>query len=136
MKAVELRLGNILSVKRRNLNLGEVTVSELWIEGNKRYCTVENKYANYSSDDSTVAIKPVPLTEEWLLKFGFEIDSYGWYRLRDTSISRERILSGLYFDSRNQLTISLSEFYIKVSHVHQLQNLYFALTGTELTKIK
>ena len=79
-------------------------------------------------------IKFIPLTEEWLLKFGFikKIDAYFY---NDYCIE----------DIHNGETWVISEFdYIRdeftaigrgINYVHQLQNLYFALTGEEL-KIK
>ena len=69
-------------------------------------------------------IKPIPITEEWLLKFGFgknvmyfdlvyvELDEDGFYKLTD--------------DNGDLVST------IEIKHVHQLQNLYFALTGEEL----
>lgn len=79
--------------------------------------------------------KAIPLTEEWLIKFGFEqaYDSKFTRRLDydkdnrfDWLINKQRKdLSGLRFKGNT--------FYKEVKHVHQLQNLYFALTGKELT---
>jgi len=67
---------------------------------------------------------PIPLTEEWLLKFGFEKlegwDDMYYFQIGDFQI-HEYNVSGYEFD----------DFDIK--NVHQLQNLYFALTGEELT---
>ena len=58
------------------------------------------------------AIKPIPITEEWLIKF----DKINWL-LKD--------YDGYY--------ITFAGNVIPVTHIHQLQNLYFALTGKELT---
>jgi hypothetical protein len=70
-------------------------------------------------------IKPIPLTEEWLLKFGFKliihIHGYSFWSLKNCNIK--------IYDGK-------TEYYgYTVSHVksvHSLQNLYFALTGKEL----
>ena len=78
---------------------------------------------------------PIPLTEEWLLRFGF---------------LKRKTLSHPYFfieiDDHVIMDIGLSgtvtieaydghEIFIPadIKFVHQLQNLYFALTGKELT---
>lgn len=70
----------------------------------------------------------IPLTEEWLLKFGFEkinhriegiIYKKSWLRFNEYA----RLI-----DWRGGSIESKVCFY-----VHQLQNLYFALTGEELT---
>jgi len=36
--------------------------------------------------EDTTYLKPIPLTEEWLLKFGFVEHPLDWYRLKDFSI--------------------------------------------------
>ena len=76
----------------------------------------------------------IPLTEEWLLKFGFEkithdVRSYS-YHICDKN---ERYwffrISGQFGTITREITCVLS---YEIKHVHQLQNLYFALTGEEL----
>lgn len=65
----------------------------------------------------------VPLTEDWLLKFGFEKEENGYYK-----------------SNRHHIVVNETGFYYRVpgttltriDFIHQLQNLYFALTGTEL----
>jgi hypothetical protein len=78
-------------------------------------------------------IKPIPLTEEWLLKFGFE--SIGelnpTYKLRnyliELSIMRDHWVFRQTINKEDSLCLSQN-----LHHVHQLQNLYFSLTGKEL----
>ena len=71
-------------------------------------------------------IKPIPLTEEWLLKFGF-------IELPD-GLFLHSMYSIAYDLSDNTVKVSDSwEFGDSVKYVHQLQNLYFALTREELT---
>jgi len=80
--------------------------------------------------------KPIPLTEEWLLKFGFEEDNYNY-----VMGVHQQIFSGLMeFDFNERLncwefSIGSCNDLTRIQYVHQLQNLYFALTGEEL-KIK
>jgi hypothetical protein len=73
-------------------------------------------------------IQPIPLTEEWLLKFGFEKEKpdYLWWRLNGVTIN---VFNGEAY----KLNTGGYTFYRHFKHVHQLQNLYFALTGEELT---
>jgi hypothetical protein len=74
--------------------------------------------------------KPILLTEEWLLKFGFEYRKKilfdGWYSklINYNSIRIFKDENG-FFKYYSSITY--------IQHVHQLQNLYFALTGEELT---
>lgn len=73
---------------------------------------------------------PIPLTEEWLIKFGFE-QSEGW---DDFEYFK---LNGIEFTDVSPNGYELCEMeQCCIKEVHQLQNLYFALTGEELkTKI-
>jgi hypothetical protein len=67
-------------------------------------------------------IEPIPLTEEWLRRFGFangEKENFDFTRNMQL-----RILG--YEADYNGLWIG------EIEYVHQLQNLYFALTGAEL----
>ena len=78
-------------------------------------------------------IEPITLTEEWLLKFGFEkseskVSGSDYYTLSNYSI----MVNNNYFHF--SLTSLESRYLTIINHVHQLQNLYFALTGKELIK--
>lgn len=67
----------------------------------------------------------IPLTEQWLIDFGFQsdpyFDRYEYYGIQ-VDCDKTKGETQLWIDDAS---------YIK--HVHQLQNLYFALTGHELT---
>ena len=76
-------------------------------------------------------IKPIPLTQEWLLKFGFikrPFQGKDFFVIDNIE---------LYFTERKEFKgwiFNLNENDLRGIHfVHQLQNLYFALTGEELT---
>jgi hypothetical protein len=77
-------------------------------------------------DDGYNNIKPIPLTEQWLIDFGFKkhttMDIYPTYSLNNVNVN-DGVVYIVGFGFVN---------YIK--HVHELQNLYFALTGIELIK--
>jgi hypothetical protein len=68
-------------------------------------------------------VKPIPLTEEWMLKFGFEYSDLngdsGLWKIPPFQI----------YGKYNQF---LYDYRLDVNYVHQLQNLYFALTYEEL----
>lgn len=75
-------------------------------------------------------LEPIELTEEWLLQFGFKKNSeyivgagICWY------------FKHPYYKYKLSESFRLMLLGIDLKHVHQLQNLYFALTGEEL-KIK
>lgn len=67
---------------------------------------------------------PIPLTEEWLIKFGFEqskVILHIRYSKKNISLITRTDSNVIYFQD------------LKITSVHQLQNLYFALCGEELT---
>lgn len=74
-------------------------------------------------------LRPILLTEEWLLEFGFEHQHLGYWS--KNSIELAFITS----DENYQIKIKMPYskwLIIEIHYVHQLQNLYFALTGKEI----
>lgn len=74
---------------------------------------------------------PLPLTEEMLLKCGFYHKGHGFYFFNITDWSNIQIK---IYKSYVVVAISIQShsIVVPVSNLHQLQNLYFALTGQEL----
>ena len=82
-----------------------------------------------SKENDMGFIKPIPLTEEWLIKFGFDSngdDNEYWVHdgMRNFSFLNQGV-DFKVFDS-GDVTVCF------IKYVNQLQNLYFALTGEEL----
>jgi len=137
MKSTYLRIGNYVKGIGHNI---------VWtIEG------IENDFifTNHNWRILT-SFEAIPLTEEWLVKFGFNSDGDGGEAhincLSDFIDSKFTIGTFVCFEDldKNPLTFFISENYgtddyncsyvpKSVKYVHQLQNLYFALTGEELT---
>ena len=109
MKANELRIGNWYDHNGIPKQATPNTIEEVW-ESERSWC------------------KPIPLTEEWLLKFGFEKEkeNYSWY-------FKGKVIINVFNDVAYKLNTGGCTRYEPFKHVHQLQNLYFALTGEELT---
>jgi hypothetical protein len=80
-------------------------------------------------EDNIKDYTPIPLTEQWLIDFGFENVSLGEWEKENILLDNEYTDKGIWniVEESQCLTIN-------VKHVHQLQNLYFALTGKELKK--
>jgi hypothetical protein len=109
MKASELRVGNWYDQFGHHHQASGHIISEL-----------------EKSPESQIWCKPIPLTEEWLLKFGFEYFKF----IVESSCWR---LNNL-FSIREDFTIHFHNgLIVELKCVHQLQNLYFALTGQELS---
>lgn len=73
---------------------------------------------------------PIPLTEDWLLKFGFTFTD------EKDGLAKNYVIIYLP-DNENKSFTFIYEFdfmprITEVKFVHQLQNLYFALAGEEL----
>jgi hypothetical protein len=117
MKANEFRLGNWISdgeglefqitmITPDKIEAGPLMISSLGLEAE-----------DYG----------LPITEEWLLKFGFSED------LEDIDYHLHENGFTIHFDINDgHLECYLESVGIDISYVHQLQNLYFALTGKEL----
>ena len=120
MKKEELMYGNKL------LFLNEVVtfshISQIREDGIFWFNTIESKI-----DSKSFHFKPIPITEEWLLKFGF-FKHNNAYVLEKPN---ENIMN-FKFSIWSDFTYNSSEFPVELKYVHQLQNLYFALTGTHL----
>lgn len=71
-------------------------------------------------------LQPIQLTPEILEKCGFTIHegrkSYPFYRYKHLSL----------MGRSNGFCINVNHIYVYIQSVHQLQNLYFCLTGQEL----
>jgi len=113
MKANELRIGNLIDLGNRIAKINEIYHTA---------CTVLDLEETQDTIEDYERTKPIPLTRESLLKFGFQ-----------DKFSEKRIyfrIKGMLIEVKNG-----SKFYynnIHLKYIHQLQNLYFALTGKEL----
>jgi hypothetical protein len=116
MKANELKIGNFIYYGANERVLDTLLFLQLL-----KYTTI---------------FEPIPLTEEWLLKLGwvkkenvFRMSKY-WVEFRNSK--KHGVL--IYFGCFNfKYRIYFLEIFNELKYVHQLQNLYFALTGEELT---
>ena len=117
MKAEELRIGNLIGYLEVDLNNGREIIVPY-------FCTI-NDISDIIRGNIGNRYSYISLTEKWLLKFGFEV-----YEFDNGQPNQYRFKSRL-------IVIRENEFYdygsnVKIQNVHQLQNLYFALTGEEL----
>jgi hypothetical protein len=126
MKLNELRIGNYIKLMLNDEEFAiiQVTLNDL--------DAVDNKKGVY---------EPLPLTEDWLLKHGFSVKNFDysipiseckvvWLTLipQDEECSAYSVCVTQTDEDEEDQNAFLSD----ISYVHQLQNLYFALTGKEL----
>jgi len=147
MKANELRIGNLVLVdnpeyhpKLKDVYLRITGIYQATIEYSIQLEHINqnpNKYYDTYSQFMRF-IKPIALTEEWLLKFGFKKVN-DWYEINYSDFNITIFFDdyGLIKDLQLSNT-NISGAYPNVlnfQYVHQLQNLYFALAGNELELI-
>jgi hypothetical protein len=85
--------------------------------------------SSVSQNDFNRLYKPIPITEEWLLKFGFIEGIYAIvkYPLKVIYLLKPDSLT------EYELCVSIEDLYLKkIKYIHQLQNIFFALTQKEL----
>ena len=94
-----------------------------WINylGKYMICSTNTIHAVSKIIQPSVMYQPIPLTEEWLFKLGYDLISENHYGILGHLIWK---IEGRFYCDKNGM---------QLKHVHQLQNLYFALTGSELT---
>ncbi len=139
MQAKDLRIDNWFYAVHPVDGLFEMQVRGIAQDGTIETDAYGNTYGTI--DCYGDSCKPIPLTEEWLIKFGFEKinhkmsmndGSYNchWERHFDDFKTGSCIYFSGGFFSNNRF--NKRHLYHKNKYVHQLQNLYFALTGEEL----
>ena len=130
MKTTEKRIGNyVYGINRRSeihipdelplkvLQIELFNTYVLPLDQNPATCV---KWFKITNED----LSPIPLTEEWLLKFGFEKTTNEYYDKNNGLV--------IWIDGQFINIEWKDRFLISYTYVHQLQNLYFALTNTEL----
>jgi len=123
MKANELRIGNYLLLCNEIVNISAGFIADY--DFSKR-----NKF-NENTPIRENDVSPIPLTEEWILKFGFEKEfEHIFIFPNNMSI---RIVGYAWNIQMFDLCCEWYDTPIRsIKYIHQLQNLYFALTGEEL----
>lgn len=112
MKSNELRVGN-------------------WVIGIE-----ENDYYQCTSTTITMLergegshIRPIPITPTWMRQLRFENCINGWW-------SKNEMLNVKLTDEGTEIYLSGSDTNLAnypIDYVHQLQNIYYAIFGTELS---
>jgi hypothetical protein len=117
MKANELRIGNkiIFSEDGTIFTVGSIEEKGFMVQNEEETAWIESE-----------EFEPIPLTEEWLLKFGFAWKNFAFRDGKFTVRFQKEFYVYLSVEGIRPITI-------KLDYVHQLQNLYFTLTGEELT---
>ena len=126
MKAENLRLGNLVTTTQRDLRCvyKVIAIGEEFVD---LYCINSCDPFKEVNGVELPSVIPIELSEDWLLKFGFQKGAYDifWLTENDLDLDLAETPEGWRVSSLN--------INPPIDYVHQLQNLYFSLTGTELT---
>jgi len=128
MKANELRIGNYLMYDKKLIYISEITKAGIGM------------YDGYGLDKNSPieCLKPIEITKEWFLSLGFELKyenlttgfAKGCYLVESSILPHNKQWTfRKVMNSENSYALK----YLK--YVHQLQNIYFALTERELTRV-
>lgn len=128
VQANELRIGNFISSPR-----GELEIVEIGVKNNDYYATFNGIHEGYYLE----VCEPIPLTQELLLKCGAKLREVncGWeyYDIDGFVISvnvKDKRVFFSAFDRDGEKYVN--DFDLELETIHQLQNLYFALSNKEL----
>lgn len=111
MKIEELRVGNLVKIG------GEINQLEL--------CDFVDIY-----EHKTIwQYEPIELTDEWLIKLGYETDGIEWWN--------GIIMLGIYKDGLSYCPTEELNYRVgqEIKYVHQLQNLYHSITGSDYPNV-
>jgi len=121
IQANELRLGNYISFKDKQYKasmLGDLSVA-IAVNGSKDHEFIKCE-----------ELGPIPLTPEWLERCGFTSVKNG------VSLELNEQYQQICFLFKGPLSLEVDSCRMplySVKYLHHLQNLFFALTGTEIT---
>src|SRR5687768_2431860 len=119
MKAEELMIGNFIYYSDQN------SIDDYMIVTGINKNKVITEWNEPDECDGIAydldAIIPIPITDEWLKRFCF---------LRRTENTHE-LAPIILIQTGDSFTFLANQRWVHLWYVHQLQNLYFALTGKE-----
>lgn len=129
MKAQDLRIGNIVKYHNDDTIFNVIGIDDLGIRVKNEEQETWIEYDCFS---------PIPLNQEWIFALGFikgmsgDISAlFHKYYKTERVFNIEKIEDKYYLHYSDKYGMFIVGESFK--YVHQLQNLYFALTGEELT---
>jgi hypothetical protein len=121
MKAQELRIGNYISIANDDSEVLRVQAIKLYDSDSDESCI---RLESLESWIEISCVAPILLTKEWLLDFGF---NHWGLKIND------ELQFLLTTDGSIALARCGRQLEVNAVYVHELQNLYYALTKQELT---
>jgi len=131
--SAELRLGNLLHYKGSIVHVTSISL-DIDDEYQSLIGVCDIGQSTDEKIENETIFEPIPMTVEWLERCEFVKDGAvenGHYRRNGVYLFEDDELPGLFHDILAKFNGKRTE----IKYLHQLQNLYHALTGEEL-KIK
>ena len=125
MKASELRIGNLFYEETRDNPYDVIQIYEL----------SETSVNDWDVVDVLKIYDPILITEDWFLRCGGVKEIYTDDEPDDYYLVIRHKEFDIIYESDDEIYCDINGWVIDLKYVHQLQNLWFALTGKEL-KIK
>lgn len=127
MTANELRIGNWVNVEVRGKGLMPIPITDILSKPEEAVNMIGDRYdypIYYTSE-----LRPIELTPEIL-------EAAGWEAAKYYSDSTSFKYGAFFWNENGWFEIELSEGHkilsMDIKYLHQLQNLFYSLTGTEL----
>lgn len=136
MDVHELRVGNYIQLYRKPINKAKTfyKIAEIWLREGEYYIGGEDGF----QCNADTGIEPIPLTEEILMKCGFEFFKYHnintvWEKEDFNFFLAKHGETWVMGHFDNESCSSVSYFaHGNIQFLHQLQNLYWSICGEEL----
>jgi len=120
LSSKDFRIGNLIAYKSEI-----VEISSLHSDDTFRIKRGESTEGCFKISNA----EPVQITREWLFRFGFE-----YTEINDSYQIDSDLGFSIWGRIRHGFNVSVNsdQIGVEAKHVHELQNMYFALTGEEL----
>jgi len=124
INAADLRIGNLVCSYS---DTGDVVVVENIHGDGINWCW---QYDSYFPEYESSAMYGVPVTEDWLLKLGFE--KFGDFQFKGDMFVIEKFNNDANWNLRLSCGPDLSKHLCEILNIHHLQNIVYVLSGQEL----
>jgi len=143
MEIQELRIGNWIESENDFFQIETLQSQNYWKFNGNIKNDIEIDFIDQNKNTYWCELKdinPIPITEEWLLRFGFEKkEKSNLYLISIHEFNLKKLC--VYLDINN-CTIAMVDYFsnlektelfpLNYKYIHQLQNLFYSITQTEL----
>lgn len=126
IKANQLRIGN-------DVNINIVSLGQIFTGGKITQISDDHVYVN-GFKMPLDNLQPIPLTEKWLIKFGFSLVRMG--KINEIPFVGYEMIGSVFdvyiLETGNIIILRREQVITNLNYVHNLQNIWIELNKTEL----